>query len=204
LSELLAKNTHAYQDAHVSELIEVIHRMAAGGVHLIREFIKQEFLESAQVTLLKNRVDLVERLHLLIGQYQQSQLQLAKTFTLEASSPAIFVSLDQDKFLQVVNNLVSNAIKFTPDEGHIRVCLEEKDQTVLLTVTDDGIGIPPAMQEGLFDKFTKARRPGIRGEESVGLGMSIIKTIVKWHGGNIWFKSQEHKGTTFYVEIPKE
>lgn len=203
LSELLAKNTQVYQNTRVSELIEIIHRTSAGGVHLIRDFIKQEFLESAQVTLLKSRVEVVEKLHTQIELYQQSQLQLAKTFILDTSAPKIFVALDEDKFLQVVNNLISNAIKFTPDEGHIRVRLEEKDHTVLLTVSDNGIGIPLSMQEGLFEKFTKARRPGIRGEESVGLGMSIIKTIVEWHGGRIWFESEEHKGSTFFVEIPK-
>jgi two-component system sensor histidine kinase VicK len=60
------------------------------------------------------------------------------------------------------------------------------------------------LQADLFEKFTRARRPGIRGEESVGLGMSIIKTIVEWHGGKIWFESREHQGSTFFVEIPKE
>jgi len=204
LSKLLATNTQDYQNTRVSELIELIHRTSAGGVHLIRDFIKQEFLESAQVTLLKSRVDLVEKLLLQIEQYQQSQLQLAKTFILETSAPKIFVALDEDKFLQVVNNLISNAIKFTPDEGHIRVCLQEKEHVVLLTVADNGIGIPLALQAGLFEKFTKARRPGIRGEESVGLGMSIIKTIVEWHGGKIWFQSKENEGSTFFVEIPKE
>jgi two-component system sensor histidine kinase VicK len=71
-------------------------------------------------------------------------------------------------------------------------------------VADNGIGIPLSMQAGLFEKFTRARRPGIRGEESVGLGMSIIKTIVEWHGGRIWFESKENEGSTFFVEIPKE
>ncbi len=204
LSKLLATNTKDYQNIHVSELIEMINRISTSGVHLIRDFVKQEFLESSQVRLLKSRVELVEKLQLQIEQYQQSQLQLAKTFILETSAPKIFVALDEDKFLQAVNNLISNAIKFTPDEGHIRVSLKEKEHVVLLTVADNGIGIPLALQAGLFEKFTKARRPGIRGEESVGLGMSIIKTIVEWHGGRIWFESKENEGSTFFVEIPKE
>ncbi len=204
LSAQLAKDTEVYQNSRITQLIEMIHRTSSSGVHLIRDFIKQEFLESAQVRLLKSRVDLAEKLHLQIELYQQSQLQLAKTFILETSAPTIFVAIDEDKLLQAVNNLISNAIKFTPDEGHIRVSLQEKDQTVLLTVADNGIGIPLSMQAGLFEKFTRARRPGIRGEESVGLGMSIIKTIVEWHGGRIWFESKENEGSTFFVEIPKE
>jgi two-component system sensor histidine kinase VicK len=54
----------------------------------------------------------------------------------------------------------------------------------------------------LFEKFTSARRRGLKGEVSTGLGMSIIKTIVEWHGGSIWFKSEENVGTTFFIEIP--
>jgi two-component system sensor histidine kinase VicK len=71
-------------------------------------------------------------------------------------------------------------------------------------VADTGIGVPAELQPVLFDKFSKARRPGLRGEESTGLGMSIIKTLVTWHGGKIWFSSEENKGTTFYIELPKE
>jgi two-component system sensor histidine kinase VicK len=67
----------------------------------------------------------------------------------------------------------------------------------------DGIGIPEKYHATLFDKFTKARRPGLRQEPSIGLGMSIIKTIIEWHQGWIWFESQEDKGSVFYVEIPK-
>jgi two-component system sensor histidine kinase VicK len=75
---------------------------------------------------------------------------------------------------------------------------------VLITIQDNGIRIPAHLQEGLFEKFTKARRPGLRGEESVGLGMSIIKTIVEWHQGKIYFESEENKGSTFYIELPRE
>src|SRR5207253_7910739 len=110
---------------------------------------------------------------------------------------------DDTKFMQVINNLISNAIKFTPDGGEITVSLEEKEETVLITVADTGIGIPEKFHATLFDKFSAARRPGIKGEPSVGLGMSIIKMIVEWHQGHIWFDSQENKGTTFYIEIPK-
>ncbi|WP_115375869.1 sensor histidine kinase [Adhaeribacter pallidiroseus] len=78
-----------------------------------------------------------------------------------------------------------NAIKFTPDQGTIALTLEERESTIFITVADNGIGIPESVQATLFDKFTKARRPGIRGEKSVGLGMSIIKNIVELHDGRI-------------------
>jgi two-component system sensor histidine kinase VicK len=204
LSKLLAKKEEINGNRDLTQLIHLIENTANSGVHLIRDFIKQEFLETSQVSLNKVRVDLIERLRLVIEQYQHSQFNMAKNFHLEPSSEKVFIAIDADKFMQAINNLISNAIKFTHDDGVIRVGVEEKENAVLVTVQDNGIGIPAHLQAGLFEKFTKARRPGIRGEESVGLGMCIIKTIVEWHKGEIWFKSEENKGSTFYIEVPKE
>lgn len=127
-----------------------------------------------------------------------------KTFSFVTSCDKVYVSLDDTKFMQVVNNLISNAIKFTPDGGKITLALEEQDESLLVRVEDTGVGIPQKYHATLFDKFTNARRPGIKGEPSVGLGMSIIKTIVEWHQGKIWFESEENKGTRFFVQIPKQ
>lgn len=93
-------------------------------------------------------------------------------------------------------------MKFTPDNGSIEVRVGRNDDRVRIEVKDTGIGIPEQFHETLFDKFSKARRSGIKGETSVGLGMSIIKTIVEWHQGKIWFTSKVGEGTTFYIEIP--
>lgn len=99
--------------------------------------------------------------------------------------------------------MISNAIKFASDGGEITLRIEEQEEHVLFTVEDNGVGIPAHLQEGLFEKFPKARRPGLKGEPSTGLGMSIIKTIVEWHNGRIWFESEENKGAIFYIELPK-
>ena len=71
-----------------------------------------------------------------------------------------------------------------------------------MTVADDGIGIPAHLLPVLFDRFTPARRPGLRGEKTTGLGMHIIETIVRLHQGHIWVESQENVGTTFYIQLP--
>jgi len=101
-----------------------------------------------------------------------------------------------------INNLVSNAIKFTKDDGIIDISIKEDHHTVLISVSDIGIGIPQEHHNSLFDKFTPAGRTGLHGEVSNGLGMSIIKTIIEWHHGQIWFKSEENVGTTFYISLP--
>jgi two-component system sensor histidine kinase VicK len=74
---------------------------------------------------------------------------------------------------------------------------------VLFTFSDTGIGIPEKFQADLFEKFTPARRKGLNGEPNIGMGLSIVKTILKWHQGSIRVDSKENEGTTFYFEVPK-
>lgn len=106
------------------------------------------------------------------------------------------------KFLQIVKNLVSNALKFTAEEGLIKIHLEQPENSFSLTVEDDGVGILKNMQPILFKKYTAAGRKGVDGEESVGLGMWIVKTNTESHDGKVWFESEAGIGSKFYVEIP--
>ncbi|AMM52481.1 phosphate regulon sensor protein PhoR [Rufibacter sp. DG15C] len=201
LAESLENRTLAEEDKN---LINLIYKTSARSIQMIREFVKQEFLESSNADMFKVRLNLVEKLKEVVDQYKEGESHINKHFTFTASSPQIYVSIDQNKLMQVVNNLISNSIKFSKDYAHIDLSLTEQEDTVLITVKDDGIGIPEQYHDELFDKFTRARRNGLKGEPSVGLGMSLAKTIVEWHQGKIWFESQENKGTTFYIELPKD
>jgi two-component system, OmpR family, sensor histidine kinase VicK len=203
LSSMLEEDMGANGNEEMHQIIGLIEKSSRQGMQLIQEFIKQEFLESASVELIRRRVDLVQATREVMESYQDTQQLTGKTFHFLPASEKLYLELDDTKFMQVINNLLSNAIKFTPDGGEITVTLEEKDDKVLIQVADTGIGIPEKYHNTLFDKFTRARRTGIKGEPSVGLGMSIIKTIVEWHQGKIWFESQENKGTTFFIEVPK-
>ncbi|WP_276495821.1 PAS domain-containing sensor histidine kinase [Pontibacter litorisediminis] len=203
LAELLRESTKKYENAEVNKIIHIIRESAERSVRLIRDFVQQEFLESAQSDLMKRRVNLVNRLLEIIGQYKEGADHIQKDIRFTTSSQTVYASVDENKFMQVINNLLSNAIKFTPDNGVISVDLQEQEETVVITVKDNGIGIPKQYHDELFEKFTQARRQGLRGEPTTGLGMSIIKTIVEWHNGRIWFESEEDKGTTFFIEIPK-
>ena len=191
-------------DLDIRQLIDFIRQDAMKGSDMIRDFVDNEFLESSQVVLHKERVDITGKVAIMMNNYQEQQFLIDKKFKLIAPDKPIFMYIDMMKFLQVMNNLVSNAIKFTQENGSITVSVEEQEEHVLLTVADDGIGIPENVQPYLFERFTVARRAGIRGEKSTGLGMSIIKTIVELHDGKIDFESAEGMGTTFYLKIPKE
>jgi len=203
LSVMLARETADLKQPLVDRYISMINRISKSSTQLIHDFLNQEFLESAGVKLLKKRVELVQKIKLTTEEFLSMQQQLNIQFSCDANKDSIYVEIDEDKFMQVINNLISNALKFTPEGGSIHVKVKDKKKEVLLSVADTGIGIPKKFHATLFDKFGDARRSGLKGEHSTGLGMSIIKTIVEWHSGKIWFETEEGKGTTFYIQLPK-
>lgn len=202
MADYLTERVEALADPQLNRMIEAMRQACQEGVTLIRDFVNQEFLDSVNVDLKLVRLDLAERLRSVLDTYQQRQPAAGHSFSFETSHPSIYAAIDENKFLQVVNNLLGNSLKFTPDGGRLCVRLSQHPAHVLLTVSDDGIGIPAALQAGLFERFTKARRVGLRGEKTTGLGMSIIKTIVELHRGRIWVESQEGHGTTFFIQLP--
>lgn len=202
LSDLLTRETAQLSSSRVSEYIGLIKKISKNCIHLIRDFLDKEFLESTGTRLLKKRVELVGKIKNVTEEYLGMQKDLKMHFFCKANKDIIYVNIDEDKFLQVINNLISNALKFTPDGGSITINVEESQGSVMVSVADTGIGIPQKHHATLFDKFSEARRTGLHGEHSTGLGMSIIKTIVEWHSGKIWFNSEEGKGTTFYIQLP--
>jgi len=106
------------------------------------------------------------------------------------------------RLAQLLDNLISNAIKFTPADGHVRVGLHARDGLVCLEVSDTGIGISEAERERLFERFFRSQGALERQIQGTGLGLYISKAIVEAHNGRIAVKSTEGKGTTFIVELP--
>ena len=125
----------------------------------------------------------------------------AKRQTLDIDLPTTlpYIAADIDRVGQVVANLLTNAIKFTPQEGTIRVSAHRQDHHVLVSVADTGPGIPPEHLEKIFDRYWRV--PGIM-YKGTGLGLSIAKGIVEAHGGTIWAESQLGKGSCFFFTLP--
>jgi two-component system sensor histidine kinase VicK len=113
----------------------------------------------------------------------------------------VFSGINTEKMQRVMDNLISNAIKFS-DDSNVEVSLQALNSQVIINVKDFGMGIPNDLLPFVFDRFSKASRKGIRGEESVGLGLSIVRQIVKKHGGEIEVDSVEQHGTTFTIKLP--
>jgi len=118
-------------------------------------------------------------------------------------SHAVKLSVDPDQFEKVILNLLTNALKFTPEKGKITLFLEEKENTVIFAVEDTGIGIPTDMLDSIFDRFSQVDGSASRSQPGTGIGLSLVREIVLLHGGTIKVESQLGHGARFVVEMPK-
>ena len=183
--------------------IKIIQDLCDRNISLINDLMQKEFLESPEISLRKERSELVNAVTDIVRQYQNGENVLERQFIFTANAERIYATLDALKIAQVINNLIANAIKFTPVGSLIEVRLEDRNDMIQISVSDNGIGIPAELQPYLFERRTRAHRLGLRGEPGAGIGLSIIKLLVELHEGNVWMKSQEGVGSTFYIELPK-
>lgn len=169
---------------------------------IINDFLREEHMESETIYVKKTRFDVVERIIATLEKLIATNK--TKRFRVLNDIENLNINTDSVKFFQIVHNLVSNAIKFTPDNGNIDIIIEETPETFIIRVRDDGIGISTELQPRLFEKKTPAARRGLKDEGSKGMGLHIVRTLVDLLGGRVWVESEVNKGTTFSVELPKE
>jgi signal transduction histidine kinase len=117
-------------------------------------------------------------------------------------SPALFAYGDRTRFKQILYNLLSNALKFTPVVGRVQVSAEPDYGEICFHVSDTGIGIPPDQQTAIFEEFTQVAPATSGVKEGAGLGLTITKRIVELHGGRIWVESTPGKGSRFFFTMP--
>ncbi|MES2454845.1 MAG: HAMP domain-containing sensor histidine kinase [Bacteroidota bacterium] len=200
LTRTISRDT---QDPVLLEKSGHITSILQQAIDLISDLVKREFLETTNTELVKKRIDIVKYVQEYLEECKRSEPLSKITFHLRTSAEKIMIRMDDAKFMQVINNLISNSLKFTPAGGLITISIEEQPDQVSFKFSDTGIGIPEALLPEIFEKFTAARRPGLQGEPTLGLGLSIVKTIIGWHDGRISCESKEGIGTTFFINLPK-
>lgn len=114
----------------------------------------------------------------------------------------IWVEIDTDKMTQVIDNILNNAIKYSPDGGKIKVGMKTTDAQLIISISDEGLGIPKKDLPRIFDRFYRVDKARSRAQGGTGLGLAIAKEIVKQHKGFIWAKSEYGKGSTFTIVLP--
>jgi len=133
----------------------------------------------------------------LLPQIEKKKLSVTKDYD---AVPKI--DADPDLVRVIFQNLISNAVKYTPDKGKISVIVELRDEEVVIKVEDNGYGIPEGQQSKIFTKLFRADNAREVDPDGTGLGLYIVKAIADASGGRAWFKSKEGKGSTFYVALP--
>jgi signal transduction histidine kinase len=147
-------------------------------------------------------IDLNNFLLGVINEWHQNKTGSAKiVFT--GTKKAVKSWINKEKMHRVMDNLISNAIKFSETDAEIEISLKNSEGRCFIKVKDKGLGIPAELIPHVFDRFSKAGRKGLRGENSVGLGLSIVRQIIKKHGGDIVVDSAEGQGTTFTIMVPQ-
>ena len=145
-------------------------------------------------------LDIIERVTGLL-QLQASEKEIKLGLDLPRNTSPL-IQADQALLQQAVYNLVENAIKYTPRGGQVDIALKLQGESILLAVHDTGIGVAPADQARLFEKFYRGTQREAREQKGSGLGLAIVKSIAEKHGGKVWLESQLGKGSTFFLQVP--
>ncbi|MDB5127728.1 tetratricopeptide repeat-containing sensor histidine kinase [Mucilaginibacter sp.] len=187
--------------AETRELIELVQVSSKNCLELINELLETDL--DQQQNLKKEKVNLNELLEQCTRLLSFMALDKDQEVILNSNAPDV-IHADYEKLWRVMNNLIINAIKFSPTGSEIHIDAGQLNNEVVIAVTDTGMGIPANLQNKIFDPFTSARRQGTHNEQPIGLGLYISKQIIEAHHGKIWFESDAGKGTVFYVSLPMD
>lgn len=204
-SEALSEG--AWRDETIApQFLEVIQSESNRMIRMIANLLDLSKMDGGQIVLRTDYVDLkrvvnhiLDRLEFTLdSDFSGENYKIVREFT----SRDIYVDIDQDRMTQVIDNILNNAVKYSPDGGTIRVKIEDNHRSVIVRISDEGLGISKQDSERLFDRFYRVDKARSREQGGSGLGLAISKEVIELHGGTIWVDSVEGEGSTFNFELP--
>lgn len=197
----------AWEDPSIApEFLDVIQSEANRMIRMIGNLLDLSKLDGGHITPNLEYIDFRRLVNFILDRAQ---------FTLESEGNKnkyhirrqitrneIYVEIDQDRITQVIDNLMNNAMKYSPDGSEITVTLADYQNHVIFSVKDQGLGIAQKDIPYLFDRFYRVDKARSRQQGGTGLGLAISKEVIEMHGGKIWVESEENKGSTFYFSLP--
>jgi signal transduction histidine kinase len=177
--------------------LDIIHRAATRMNRLVTDLLDISLVEAGKLHLEKVRLSV----RALVAEAEESQRALASSVELrvDVATDVSDVWADHDRILQVFENLIGNAIKFTAPGGRIAIGAARADHEIVFRIADTGCGIAPDALPHVFERFWQATKSDRRG---AGLGLAIVRGIVEAHGGRVWVESTLGEGTTFSFALP--
>ena len=190
----------AEDEAEAEEFIGVIEGAAGDMVALVKRFLGAEAIDAGRLAMHPEPLDLARLARHVAGKFVPAARQKGQTLDIEADTPA-WVSGDRDWLKEVADNLVSNAVKYTPPGRAIHLSVVQHEGRVQLRVRDQGPGLTADDQAKLFGRFQRLSAQPTGDESSTGLGLSIVKKVVEMHDGRVWAESVPGDGATFIAEF---
>lgn len=185
----------------ISKNVHVIERGSATMDRMINDLLDVERMAHEKLTISVERIDVCDLLRECLDLFAPVAASRSVVMTIESCAGPVFAKIDHDRILQVLSNLIGNALKFCPRGSKIKLVLEAQLTEIKVSVTDNGPGIPEEKRTKIFERFSQLQTNDRRG---LGLGLYIAKWIVEAHGGKISASSELGKGSTFSFSIPIE
>ena len=184
-----------------NKMLERIKGLCDLSIGLIHDILELAALGSGKIKIQKEDVSIQEILAVafenVLFSADKKNIKMIKEFDTSKK-----VNIDKERVIQVITNLLTNSIKFTPKEGEVKLCVVEKGTVVVIEVRDNGKGVPESMIGKLFDKETVTSTSGTDGEKGTGFGLPLCQDLIKAHDSEIKIESTEGKGSCFYFELP--
>ena len=172
-------------------------------IRLVEDLLKLSRMDSRDYDLHKEWVEFNVFFNFIIDRFELSKSQNV-SFRRILPDIELFVEIDTDKMTQVIDNIISNALKYSPDGGDVYFGVSVLDKYIKVMISDDGMGIPIENVNRIFDRFYRADRARSRAMGGTGLGLAIAREMIEAHGGEIWAESKEGQGTTIFFTLPFE
>lgn len=175
-------------------------------IRMINDLLDLSRMDNGNLKLNIEMVNFNELVNFVLDRFDVIIANSEKKYKIvrEFTQRPLFVEVDTDRMIQVIDNIMNNAIKYSPDGGKITVRLMETHNNVILSITDQGLGIPKKDISRIFERFYRVDKARARKQGGTGLGLAISKEVVKALGGTIWATSVENYGSTFYISLPYE
>ena len=200
----------AWKDKDIApQFLTVIQNETNRMIRMINDLLSLSRMDSGTTKLNLEYVNIKELFNYILNRFdmiikKDENDQNSKKYTIERyfTDKDLWVEIDTDKFTQVIDNIMNNAIKYSPDGGVITTRLLETHNHVILSISDQGLGIPRKDLGRIFDRFFRVDKARSRKQGGTGLGLAISKEVINLLGGQIWVDSIEGQGSTFYISLP--
>lgn len=200
--ELLLKRHQEGLNGRQKEIMESIANSNARMTRLVNDLLDVARIDQGRLAMVKEWVDMGK----LAQEVMDNNKILAESANVKISiaMPKALpkIAVDKRRITVVLDNLISNGIKYIRDKGNVKIGIEHQSNEIVVCVADDGVGIPKSQQDKVFQKFFRSDNVVKNQTEGTGLGLYIAKNIVEQSGGRMWFESKEEEGTLFWFSLP--